>query len=304
MSDAQAVRVPKKLPVSERKTESNRQNALKSTGPKTATGKANSRKNAIKHGLFIKHIEKSSLEEEANGDFSSFYRRLWNELEPVGPREENEVGYIAICWLRLDRLWRYENAEVECGLQRVVDDVEMGIFESESTYRGVMRLLTAAMEETETAGCLSQEHKTRLKRNFYVGMIWERLERTAEQKATAQKGELGRTISRERNIPLVQADLLLARDPKAQPEYARFVTIETLNSLIQSIGKKWAGESFARKQNAYTLESIPDRAMEKVIRYGNAIERQLSRAYARLDQLQTRRKGEPGRAVLDVRLTH
>jgi hypothetical protein len=36
---------------SERQIEANRQNAKRSTGPKTATGKARSRRNAFRHGL-------------------------------------------------------------------------------------------------------------------------------------------------------------------------------------------------------------------------------------------------------------
>ncbi len=38
--------------ISPRKIAANRQNALKSTGPKTPQGKAYSRTNALKHGLF------------------------------------------------------------------------------------------------------------------------------------------------------------------------------------------------------------------------------------------------------------
>ncbi len=43
-----------------RKRESNRENAKKSTGPKTARGKANSRFNALKHGLCAKRLMVSS----------------------------------------------------------------------------------------------------------------------------------------------------------------------------------------------------------------------------------------------------
>ena len=56
---------------SARKIESNRQNALRSTGPRTDAGKARSRRNALKHGLeipikrdsaFIEQIEALSTE--------------------------------------------------------------------------------------------------------------------------------------------------------------------------------------------------------------------------------------------------
>ena len=46
--------------VSARKLESNRENSKKSTGPKTARGKANSRFNAVKHGLCAKRLIYSS----------------------------------------------------------------------------------------------------------------------------------------------------------------------------------------------------------------------------------------------------
>ena len=41
-----------KRPISERKLRANRANAKRSTGPKTEAGKAASRRNALKHGIF------------------------------------------------------------------------------------------------------------------------------------------------------------------------------------------------------------------------------------------------------------
>jgi hypothetical protein len=47
---------PKSVTVSERKLKANRENAKKSTGPRTSRGKGFSRRNALKHGLFVRHI--------------------------------------------------------------------------------------------------------------------------------------------------------------------------------------------------------------------------------------------------------
>ena len=45
-----------KTPISEARLRANRQNAKKSTGPKTARGKGYSRRNAVKHGLLLKRL--------------------------------------------------------------------------------------------------------------------------------------------------------------------------------------------------------------------------------------------------------
>jgi hypothetical protein len=47
---------PPKLPVSEARLHANRENAKKSTGPKTAQGKAYSSRNALTHGLLAKTV--------------------------------------------------------------------------------------------------------------------------------------------------------------------------------------------------------------------------------------------------------
>jgi len=101
---------PKSTTVSERKLKANRENAKKSTGPRTSRGKAYSLRNARKRGLFIRDKEEFLAKGDPWG-FETYYKRLRYELQPIGPCEETEVEYIAICWMRLQRLWRYENAE-------------------------------------------------------------------------------------------------------------------------------------------------------------------------------------------------
>lgn len=46
-----------KRPISERKLQANRANAKRSTGPRTESGKAASRRNALKHGILSLSIE-------------------------------------------------------------------------------------------------------------------------------------------------------------------------------------------------------------------------------------------------------
>ena len=297
MNTAQSAEVPKKEPVSVRKIEANRRNSSKSTGPKTERGKANSRKNAIKHGLFIRQMENCLIDEEEDQAFINFHKRLWEELQPVGPREESEVAYIAICWLRLDRLWRYENAEGRIARHKIAQESEQGAYDpyyEVGARREIMSLLHSAKEEAEREGHVSQELLEKIfEKDSLVESSWPYLQQQAEALARKNIGEIAKTIADGRKIPLNDAKLLLARNPRAVPEFARFVVLDTVrNSILQRYAPWWE-QSQDIKRTAPRLEAIPHRAVEKVIRYGNAIERQLSRAYARLDRLQSRRRGEP-----------
>ena len=62
--------------VSARKLESNRANSKKSTGPKTARGKANSRFNAVKHGLCAKRLIFSSQGKLLDADLLQLLQSL------------------------------------------------------------------------------------------------------------------------------------------------------------------------------------------------------------------------------------
>ena len=50
-----------KHPISERKVQANRANAKRSTGPRTEVGKAASRRNALKHGIFSRSVDSPNL---------------------------------------------------------------------------------------------------------------------------------------------------------------------------------------------------------------------------------------------------
>lgn len=93
---------------SERQAMANRQNALKSTGPKTDEGKAAARLNAVKHGLLSAHVRLPNEDEDALANFAA---RLRSTLAPVGDVEALLADRIISSAWRLRRL-----VAVEAGL--------------------------------------------------------------------------------------------------------------------------------------------------------------------------------------------
>jgi hypothetical protein len=90
---------------SEKKTEANRQNALKSTGPRTPEGKDTVRLNAVKHGLLSKEVLLPGEDGEALRELGEGLR---TELHPVGNLENLLVDRIIAAIWRLRRLGRVE----------------------------------------------------------------------------------------------------------------------------------------------------------------------------------------------------
>lgn len=90
---------------SRNKAEANRQNAQKSTGPRTPEGKARSSANALKHGLTA---EKVVLPDEDRHEFEALRQSVLIELMPEGILEEFYAERIATCMWRLRRVYPIE----------------------------------------------------------------------------------------------------------------------------------------------------------------------------------------------------
>ena len=84
----------------------NRQNAEKSTGPRTAEGKAAISRNAIKHGLFA---EETVINGEDQGRFELRRVVMLDEWQPVGPMETMIAERIVSLSWRLNRTERMQN---------------------------------------------------------------------------------------------------------------------------------------------------------------------------------------------------
>ena len=94
----------------------NRQNAQKSTGPKTDEGKAAVSQNAVKHGIFAESV----IEGENEADYEAFHDKMLAELAPVGVMESMLAERIISLWWRLRRAERMQNQVIDDMIGRKV----------------------------------------------------------------------------------------------------------------------------------------------------------------------------------------
>jgi hypothetical protein len=280
----------KAVTVSARKLEANRKNAQKSTGPKTLKGKAFSQKNSLKHGLFVRPITDFEALGENPQEYDDLLKGLMAQYQPVGRAEEIEVERVALCCWRLKRAWRYENA-VNLAARR--DFVRAELSEQEPYCKGrdkeeedVILQLQSAKKEIEDTGQVSQE----LKHRIFVMMpeleaVWSVLDEAAQKRV----GE-----------PDVSKRFRKA-SPRMRSWILAMYTVTHGIALLQDLGKqRWTNVT----EVAIGQHAIPnDDALDKILRYEAAIDRQLGRTFDRLERLQRRRQGEMIPPPVSVHLT-
>lgn len=96
--------------LSKKQLEANRRNALKSTGPKTESGKAIVARNATKHGLCARH---SVIKGEIQAEFDSFHTEIFAEYKPVGMLEIALLDKIVTAIWQQQRVSRIENDMID-----------------------------------------------------------------------------------------------------------------------------------------------------------------------------------------------
>ena len=94
--------------MSEAQTNANRENAQKSTGPRTGAGKANSSRNATTHGFTS--TANPYLPGEEPEEFIALRLDHFTRYQPVGPAEETLIDRIAAAQWRLGRVFAHEAA--------------------------------------------------------------------------------------------------------------------------------------------------------------------------------------------------
>ena len=280
----------KAIAASPRRVAANRRNALKSTGPKSARGKAYSRRNALKHGLFVRQLTDFEALHEDPQEYEKLLNGLWDQYQPIGKAEQIEVERIAICCWRLKRAWRYENAVNLAARRdfvwRELDEQEEYCKERDKEEQAVIVELGAAQKEVEETGEVSQELKQRI---FDISprfeSFWAALEKTAEERMN----DPDMSKSFQKLSPHERSQLLAT------------YTVTSAIVLLKPLScRRWTNVV----ETAVGQHSIPNgEIVDKILRYETTIERSLDRALTRLERLQRRRRGEMVPPTLNVSLT-
>jgi hypothetical protein len=137
--------------------EANRQNAQKSTGPKTPEGRAAVRLNGVKHGLTAETIV---LKGESQADFTAMLDSFEAEHAPATPTEEALVVQLALANWRLRRLYHQEAGFYTCQLQSLKG------MQKDLNLDDAGRMGHAAAWSESTLGLFSRQ-EGRLERTFY-----------------------------------------------------------------------------------------------------------------------------------------
>ncbi|TKJ33686.1 MAG: hypothetical protein CEE38_20080 [Planctomycetes bacterium B3_Pla] len=101
----------------------NRQNAQKSTGPRTAEGKAAVAQNSLKHGLFS---AADVVFDESREDYDLLKEKMLAEMRPAGYMELMLAERIVSLSWRLKRAERMHNETIEVFLRREVTGPAIG----------------------------------------------------------------------------------------------------------------------------------------------------------------------------------
>src|ERR1035441_2009339 len=112
-TDAVSETEGKHVGASEAQFAANRENARKSTGPRTAEGKEASRMNAVKHGILSTAVVVRGLRiREHEEEFKDLRQQCWECLAPVGRMEEMLVDKIVAAQWRSRRALIAETGEI------------------------------------------------------------------------------------------------------------------------------------------------------------------------------------------------
>lgn len=294
----------KKL-MSDKQIAANRKNAQRSTGPRTANGKAASRLNAVKHGLLAREVVAAGfLHKESPDEFTTLSREYHESLQPHGPLEQMLVAQIVTVVWRLRRVRMAETGEVAMSVEKNWPNLRLTPWEMGNGFKG-----------NALDGPIDDYLETDRGIEFIIECIQEL--RAAIVKAGGFSLEMLDDYEPDTKAPNEIIDGLVSLHqrhasnpenpptPKLQGRHLKAV-LRYLDKQIEyfeafaAVRKVHMDAEDAIRRSAAMLPA--EEVIEKIVRYESALQRQLYRSMNQLERLQRRRLGEniSPPAVMDV----
>jgi hypothetical protein len=283
---------------SEAQIAANRLNARKSTGPRTAKGKAIACRNARKHLSLARTVLISAGElQESHRDFRKMCTYFYKSLLPVGPLEEMLVDQIVTANWRLRRVHKAEVGEIALNLQFDVKST------GETDHVALVYKLATLNPDSDIVAALSAT-------NHGCDIILAAL-RTALanfQRDNKVSDELLENLVKPFGTsgkcfhdPVCKLIEEMARKPASidpqvvYDDFARGV-VGFFNDQIRHFEQIKAGrtprlDAAVRARHAAAALPKPD-ALERILRYETVLQRQIHRATEQLSRLQLQRQSQ------------
>jgi hypothetical protein len=203
------------------------------------------------------------------------------------------VERIALCWWRLKRAWRYENAMNRVALRdlgrRELAEQAEWCEERDKEEDPIIQELEKAADEIQKTQESPKDWEELKQRIFGIDPKFEPVWKSLE--SSAQEGLTEPAISK----------LSKQLNPKLR---SSLLAMSTVRSAIIFLEELRQSRNSSVREIAIAQHVIPNsNALDKILRYETAIERQLSRSVDRLERMQRRRQGEMIPPPVNVRFT-
>ena len=282
----------------------NRRNAQKSSGPRSAEGRAKSKLNALKHGLLSQEVlVRGKHACESRREFQKLAEQILADLDPVGAVECLLVDQIVTAYWRLRRVLRAEAGEIALNVdsgqwQRTrinirYESMNWGLFDDPTRFMdnsamgnrvmaNQLKAVRASVEKT------SQLTEAAIQKVIFHGKTYRVTQDLEELRLKLESNPQGLDTTALAAWQKEQALAFLDRKP-----------------WNISWDEKMCEEHERNAEQAHQAADVlpPPKVLDKFMRYETKLERQLYRAMNQLERLQRQRRGETIPPPLTVEVT-
>lgn len=283
----------------------NRANALKSTGPKTPTGKALVALNSVAHGIYS--VSPVIEELESKRSWTAYRLAMLDSLAPIGMLEAIIAERIILTAWRLRRVARYEADQIRINQEGAMEEVgrqlkyELDLGRPELDVQDILEEARWREERWQRVSALSTaSDETPISAEDAEDLLWfahEQLGQTEHFEGYCKQVPAPEAWTFGLIRQLVRG--LAEHDGKPFEELVRTLCDRMAGEAAQS--RQTAEKAIARVNEYRREHLLPDtETLEKIQKYESHLSRQFHRDLHELQRLQAMRLGHPVAAPIAI----